>query len=57
MAFLKRDQSITILPADKGGATVVLDRGAYMQKAEQQLPDDSTYKPLQCDPTAKQVYQ
>ncbi len=55
MASLKRDQSITILPADKGGATVVLDRDAYIQKAEQQLSDETTYKPLQCDPTAKKM--
>ncbi len=55
MASLKRDQSITILPAEKGGATVVLDRDAYIQKAEQQLSDGTTNKPLQCDPTAKQV--
>ncbi len=43
MASLKRDQSITILPADKGGTTVVLDRDAYIQKAEQQLLDETTY--------------
>ncbi len=43
MASLKRDQSITILPADKGGATVALDRDAYIQKAEQQLLDETTY--------------
>ncbi len=55
MASLKGDQSITILPADKGGAIIVLDRDAYIQKAEQDLSDDSKYKPLQCDPTAKQV--
>ncbi len=55
MASLKKDQSITILPANKGGATVVLDRDVYIQKAEQQLSDETTYKPLQFDPTAKQV--
>ncbi len=55
MASLKRDQSITILPADKGGATLVLDRDVYIQKAEQQLSDETTYKPLLCDPTSKRV--
>ncbi len=55
MASLKRDQSIIILPADKGGVTVVLYRDTYIQKAEQQLSDETTYKFLQCDPTAKQV--
>ncbi len=55
MVSLKRDQSINILPAGKGGATVVLDRVDYIQKAEQQLSDETTYKPLQRDPTAKQV--
>ncbi len=52
MASIKRDQGITILPADKG---VVLDRDANIQKAEQPLSDETTYKLLQCDPTVKQV--
>ncbi len=55
MASLKRYQSTTMLPANKGGATVVLDHDAYIQKAEQQLPDETTNTPLQCDPTVKQV--
>ncbi len=55
MASLKRDKSITILRADKRGATVVLGRDAYIQKAEQQLSVETTHKPLQRNPTAKQV--
>ncbi len=55
MASFKKDQSITILPADKGGATVVLDHDAYIQKAEQPLSDEATNKLLQCDRAAKQV--
>ncbi len=55
LASLKRDQSIIILPAEKGGATVVLDRDAHIQKAEQPLSDEPTYKLLQCDPTSIQV--
>ncbi len=46
---------LTILPADKGEATVVLDRDAYIQKAEQKPSGETTYNTLQCDPTAKQA--
>ncbi len=52
MASIKRDQGIAILPASKGKATVVLDCDAYIQKAEQLLSDETTYKLLQSDPTS-----
>ncbi len=40
---------------DKGRATVFLDRDAYIQQVEQQLSNQPTYKPLLCEPAAKQV--
>ncbi len=46
MASFKRDSSISILPVDKGGAGFVLERDAYIQKAEQPLSDETTYKLL-----------
>ncbi len=52
MASFKRDSNISILPVDKGGAVFVLDGDAYIQKAEQPLSDETTYKLLQCDPTS-----
>ncbi len=48
MASLKDDHNATILPADKGEATIVLDR-------EQRRSDGTTYSLIQCDPTAKKV--
>ncbi len=41
MVSSKRGQSITILPADKGGATVVLDHDAYIQKATWTRPNSA----------------
>ena len=40
---LQKDDSIMILPADKGRATVVLDKGDYNSKVETILKDDKTY--------------
>ncbi len=61
MASHKIDQSIAFLPANKGGAIVVLDRDAYVQKAEKRLSDETTYSefanacPLQIDTTFFQL--
>ncbi len=52
---LKRDCNITILPADKGGATFVLGTEEYEEKAIQQLPDATTHHVLTSDPTPKQT--
>jgi len=38
---LQKDTSITILPADKGNATVVMDRDFYDQKIRTLLEDDT----------------
>ncbi len=55
MASPKIDQSITVLPADKVGATAVLGRNANIQKAENSRSGEATHKALPCDSTAKQV--
>ncbi len=47
---LKKDNSILILPADKGRATVILDKSEYHQKILSMLSDDKTYKKLKRDP-------
>ena len=48
---LKKDQTISILPADKGRATVVMDRSDYENKIKNILSDTKTYEPLKKDPT------
>ncbi len=52
---LKTDKNIIILPADKGGATAILNSSDYKQKMLSLLEDSSTYKPLPKDPTKKQM--
>ena len=49
---LREDKSIHILKADKGNATVVLDRVEYDDKVLGLL-NTQTYKELKSDPTAK----
>ena len=41
-----------VLPADKGRATVVLDKTEYEQKVQHMLDNERTYKKLQKDATA-----
>ncbi len=53
--LLKRQCNITILQADKGGATVVLGTEEYKEKAVQQLPYATTQHVLTSDPTTKQT--
>ncbi len=48
---LKEDKDITILPADKGRATVIMNSTEYREKAKQLLSDKKTYDPLPKDPT------
>ena len=52
MRNLRADKSIHILKADKGNATVVLDRVEYDNKVLALL-NSQTYKELKSDPTAK----
>lgn len=47
---LRNDQSIVILPADKGNATVVMDRKEYVEKINGML-EDGTYGRLKKDST------
>ena len=49
---LRMDEEIVILPADKGNATVVMDKSEYMTKMNRMLEDD-TYKELMRDPTSR----
>lgn len=41
---LKLNENIIIKPADKGGATVIMDRGAYQLEAERQLNNEKYYR-------------
>ncbi|XP_072023068.1 uncharacterized protein [Amphiura filiformis] len=51
---LRKDQSIRILPADKGRLCVILDTTEYHQKCEALLGDTNTYKKLgKRDPTSR----
>ena len=47
---LKEDTEITTLPADKGRATVILDKEDYIKKCNDHL-DSGLYIELQKDPT------
>ena len=51
LSNLRKDTSILVLPADKGRATVVLNRQDYEQRMEDMLSDRSTYQVLRKDPT------
>ena len=49
---LAKDDDIVILPADKGRATVVMDRSDYSTKMLAMLGDEDTYQLMAKDPTA-----
>ena len=51
LRMLKQDGDLTVLVADKGKATVVMDRCKYDEKMNTLLSDQSTYKVLRNDPT------
>ena len=50
---LRKNDSIMILPADKGRATVIMPKGQYFDKAHKLLEDGSTYQHLTKDPTSR----
>ncbi len=50
---LTADTDITILPADKGRSTVILNTNGYESKMSTLLRDINTYEVLQKDPTPK----
>ena len=47
---LKKNDNLLILPADKGRATVVMDREKYDDKLSTMLADTATYEKLKRDP-------
>ena len=47
------DETITVLPADKGRVTVVMKKEEYREKCRLLLEDSKTYLKLKSDPTAK----
>ncbi|CAJ0960434.1 unnamed protein product [Ranitomeya imitator] len=50
LASLKDNNHIIIKPADKGGATVVMNKNQYTAEIKRQLADTITYKKIQSDP-------
>jgi energy-coupling factor transporter ATP-binding protein EcfA2 len=52
MMNMMKDQNIIVLPADKGKATVVMDREMYSGKL-MSLLDDQNYAKLKKDPTSR----
>ena len=50
---LKADTDITILPADKGRSTLIINTKDYESKMSTLLSDTNTYEVLQKDPTPK----
>ena len=46
------DEDILILPADKGKATVVMNKADYDAKMLTMLRDENTYRPVKKDPTS-----
>jgi hypothetical protein len=54
---IKRDDSIRVLPADKGKATVIMNKSDYDKKIDALLADEKTYQKLKKDPTKKYKQQ
>ncbi|BHF81918.1 hypothetical protein SprV_0802505300 [Sparganum proliferum] len=52
---LRTDDKIVIMSADKGGATVIMDKADYVNKANRIFDDREAYAPLAVDPTKKQA--
>ena len=50
---LKKEESVLILPADKGKATVIMEVSNYEQKLSEMLFDEKTYEQLPSDPTQR----
>ncbi|KAJ0170974.1 hypothetical protein K1T71_013746 [Dendrolimus kikuchii] len=54
---IRNKPEITVLRADKGNATVVMDTSDYNSKIQDLLSDESTYKKVKTDPTDKVTKQ
>ncbi|KAJ1134806.1 hypothetical protein NDU88_001252 [Pleurodeles waltl] len=50
---LSSNPDITLKPADKGGAIVVMDTTYYQQECRRLLSDASYYRPISTDPTPR----
>ncbi|XP_066434935.1 collagen alpha-1(XXI) chain-like [Eleutherodactylus coqui] len=50
---LSTDQTLTIKPADKGGAIVIMDATKYVEEIQKQLGNIDVYEKLHFDPTMK----
>ncbi|XP_026747573.1 uncharacterized protein LOC113508689 [Trichoplusia ni] len=50
---LRNDESLLVLPADKGNATVVVDTEAYEHKITQMVGDTSVYCKVSYNPTSR----
>jgi len=49
---LAKEKSVTIFPADKGKATVIMDTAEYEEKVKEMLSDEKVYEVPKKDPTA-----
>ena len=52
LSSLRKNKDIMIINADKGRATVILDKSDYEQKINALLSDDRTYEVLKSNPTS-----
>ena len=50
MKRIRDDESVVVIPADKGQSTVVMDRSEHNQKIGALLSDTTTYLKLKKDP-------
>ena len=50
---LREDPTIVIIPADKGRATVLLNKEKYIQKMEAIVNDETKYRVVKQDPTTR----
>ncbi|XP_053691042.1 uncharacterized protein LOC128739573 [Sabethes cyaneus] len=51
--FLAENPNILVTKADKGNKTVIISSSEYQEKMESLLDDETTYKKIKGDPTAK----
>nr|VZH92116.1 unnamed protein product [Spirometra erinaceieuropaei] len=52
---LKTDNKIAVMSADKGGATVIIDKADYVNKVNQIFDDREAYESLAVDPTKNEA--